>query len=365
MKPRWVVTLIAAASLSLAACGQGGTPAATPTPVPVDQPPAEVTLAGVVQTDLAAPWAVAFTPDGGALITERDTGLVRYRSGQGEITDLGVVPEVVAEGEGGLLGITLDPRNPDIMFVYITAASDNRILRMPWSTVGLGDATVILDGIEKATFHNGGRIIIGPDGHLYVGTGDAGEPDIAQDPTRLAGKVLRVTTDGEVPPGNPISDSPVWTLGHRNVQGLAFDAQGQLWASEFGTSIADELNVLTAGGNYGWPIHEGAAQAPGFIDPVAQWSPTSLASPSGIAITTDASPAVYVASLRGEVLWQVPIQDGRAGEPRAVELGDLGRLRTVDVTPQGSLWLTTNNTDGRGEPRPTDDRIVELKLTNS
>lgn len=363
---RFGVAVIALGLLiPLSACGSGGTPAATPTSANVAVPALKPTITSNLETDLAAPWAVAFTADGGALITERDSATIYYRSPDGVRKPLGVVPGVEPEGEGGLLGIALDPSEPEALYVYITAANDNRVLRMEWSTDGLEDPTVILAGIEKASFHNGGRIIIGPDQHLYIGTGDAGDPDIAQDVQKLAGKVLRITTTGQIPNDNPFPGSPVWTLGHRNVQGLAFDSDERLWASEFGTSIADELNVLTPGSNYGWPLYEGAANAPGFVDPVAQWSPTSLASPSGIAVVDGENPAVYVASLRGEVLWQVPIKDGRAGTPVGVDLGDLGRLRTVDLSPEGTLWLMTNNTDGRGDPRDNDDRLVELTLSES
>ncbi len=169
-----------------------------------------------------------------------------------------------------------------------------------------------------------------------------------------------------MPSDNPFPGSPVYSVGHRNVQGLAFDSAGRLWATEFGAKDADELNRIDPGGNYGWPIVEGMAttdspQLPdGYVDPQAQWSPTSLASPSGIAIVDDVA---YVASLRGEVLWQVPLVGDRAGEPIALDLGELGRLRTIEAMPDGTLWLMTSNTDGRGDARDGDDRILVLRLS--
>lgn len=310
-------------------------------------------MTGTVVEGLSAPWDVAVLPDGSALVTERDSARI-VRVQDGVATEVRVVPGVVPDGEGGLLGLAV---RDDSVYAYLTSADDNRVVRMAWDGQGLGEPEPVVTGIPKSGIHNGGRIAFGPDGMLYIATGDAAEPDLAQDPASLAGKILRVTPDGDVPQDNPTAGSPVFSLGHRNVQGLAFDDSGQLWASEFGTSSADELNVIIPGGNYGWPIHEGAAADPAYIDPVAQWSPTSLASPSGIAILDD---VVYVASLRGQVLWQVPIVGESAGEPVAAQLGDLGRLRTVIVGPDGRLWLMTSNTDGRGEPRDGDDRVVVL-----
>ena len=240
----------------------------------------------------------------------------------------------------------------------MTTETDNRVIRVPLDDPSAAPED-ILTGIPKAGIHNGGRIAFGPDGDLYVATGDAGQPDLAQDPASLAGKILRVDPEGGVPDDNPFPASPVWSLGHRNVQGLAFDSQGRLWATEFGSKDADELNLIEPGANYGWPLVEGTGNDPAYVNPQAQWTPTSLASPSGLAIVDDVA---YVASLRGEVLWQVPLVDGRAATPIALDLGDLGRLRTVEALPDGSLWLMTSNTDGRGDPRDADDRILVLKL---
>ncbi|MBD0292864.1 MAG: PQQ-dependent sugar dehydrogenase, partial [Jiangellaceae bacterium] len=200
-------------------------------------------------------------------------------------------------------------------------------------------------------------LIFGPDGKLYIGTGDAGSPSRAQDRDSLGGKILRLEPDGSVPADNPFGDSPVFSYGHRNVQGLAFDDDGNLWASEFGQNRWDELNLIRPGQNYGWPEVEGIGDDDRFVNPVAQWS-TDEASPSGIAFVRD---TIFMAALRGERLWQIPVQDGRAGEPRDFAVDEFGRLRTVEPAPDGALWLVTSNTF-RGHPRNGDDRILRVTL---
>ena len=309
-------------------------------------------------SDLVSPWGLARLDDGSALVSERDTGRIVQVAADGSQTEIAQIPQAAPDGEGGLLGIAIDPSGA-WLYAYVTTETDNRVIRVPLDDPSAAPED-ILTGIPKAGIHNGGRIAFGPDGDLYVATGDAGQPDLAQDPASLAGKILRVDPEGGVPEDNPFPASPVWSLGHRNVQGLAFDSQGRLWATEFGSKDADELNLIEPGANYGWPLVEGTGNDPAYVNPQAQWTPTSLASPSGLAIVDDVA---YVASLRGEVLWQVPLVDGRAATPIALDLGDLGRLRTVEALPDGSLWLMTSNTDGRGDPRAADDRILVLKLS--
>lgn len=363
-------------AIGVALTGCTSAPQATPELAqPLGTAPS-LSITGVHAEGFIAPWGLALLNGGSSLVSERDSATIWNISADGERTLMGTLPDVTPDGEGGLLGIAVSPNSPDTLFAYVTTAQDNRVLRATLGSDGLFDIQPVIDGIPRASIHNGGRILFGPDGMLYIATGDAGDPDIAQDPDNLGGKVLRITPEGRVPTDNPFPDSPVFTLGHRNVQGLTFDDDGRLWASEFGTNIADELNLLVPGGNYGWPMYEGTARDPEFIDPVVQWSPTSLASPSGIAYVGGDYPAIYVASLRGEVLWEVPIVGDRAGEPRAVDLtlnaaangndlggASLGRLRTIDVAPDGSLWIMTSNTDGRGQPRPGDDRIVQVLIT--
>lgn len=347
-----VVRLLTAAFL-LAGCNATGTvtaPSRGPEPA---APLSGVRVAGTVATGLEVPWGITFLPDGSALVSERDTGRI-VRVSEGLSTAVGTVDGVTPRGEGGLLGIA---HTGDWLYAYFTAPTDNRVVRMTWDGVALGKPEIVLAGIPKANIHNGGRIIFGPDGMLYVATGDAGDQDSAQDRASLGGKVLRISPTGSVPKDNPFESSPVLSLGHRNVQGLAFDAQNRLWASEFGQSDVDELNLIKPGSNYGWPACEGACGKESYVDPVVQWKPTSIASPSGLAISGDYA---YVASLRGQSVWEVPL-DG-SGKATSLDLGDLGRLRTIESAPDGSMWLSTSNTDGRGDPRNGDDRIVRLTV---
>jgi len=324
---------------------------------------ADVNLSRTITTGLNTPWGLAFLPDGSALISERDSGLIKRVTPAGRVTTVGRVKGAIPQGEGGLLGIAAVPSgNPTAIYAYATTSQDNRVVRIAWNGTSLGKQTPILTGIAKADYHDGGRILAGPNSTLFVATGDAGNPRSAQDLKSLNGKILRVDLQGRPAAGNPFKNSRVYSLGHRNVQGLAFDASGQLWASEFGERKADELNRIQAGKNYGWPLVEGSSTDPRFVNPFTQWKPTSLASPSGIAILNDTA---YVASLRGEVLWQVPLSGTDARKATAAKLGDLGRLRTINVAPDGSLWLITGNTDGRGSPRPGDDKVLRLTASES
>jgi glucose/arabinose dehydrogenase len=322
-----------------------------------------VHVARVVATGLHAPWGIAVLPDGSALVSQRDDDTIVRVTPQGSVSTVGTVSGVDGTGEGGLLGIALAPAYPKdpSLYAYFTAGAQNVVARMTYTGGRLSDQRQIFGGIPSGPIHNGGRIAFGPDGMLYVGTGEAGRGTPAQDPRDLGGKILRLTPDGRPAPGNPTPGSPVWTLGHRNVQGLAWDAQGRMWASEFGQNTWDELNQIVAGDNYGWPVVEGRGhtQQARFHDPVRVWH-TDVASPSGIAI---ADGSVFMASLRGERLWQIPLLAHGTGPPRALLVHRYGRLRAVAVAPDGSLWVLTNNTDGRGSPRTGDDRIVRLTLS--
>lgn len=303
-------------------------------------------------TGLQAPWSLTFY-DGVALVSERDTARILEIAADGEVREVGIVPGVTPGGEGGLLGIAAHETS---LYVYATTADGNRVARFPLTgsagSLGLGEPEPILTGIPAAGNHNGGRLAFGPDGMLYVTTGDAGQPALAQDLDSLAGKILRLTPDGGVPADNPISGSPVFSYGHRNPQGIAWAADGTMYASEFGQNTWDELNVIVGGCNYGWPAVEGIADRSGFIDPILQWSPED-ASPSGIAVRGG---RIYVANLRGERLRVVTIANPNSPVNR--DLVGYGRLRDAVVTPDGELWVLTNNTDGRGEPGPDDDRIL-------
>ena len=336
----------------------GSGPAATTSPTTTATRVARPRVAGDVATGLSVPWGLAFLPDGTALVSERDTELVKAVDPSGDVRTVGRVRGVDGTGEGGLLGLAVSPdfESDRTVFVYFTRGSENVVARLTYDGDGLSGQRTVLDGIPAGPIHDGGRIAFGPDGYLYVGTGESGQTDLSQDRESLGGKILRITPDGDPAPGNPFAGSPVWSLGHRNVQGLAWDSRGRLWAAEFGQNTWDELNRIEPGENYGWPVVEGRADDERYVDPVRQWR-TSEASPSGIAVAED---SVFMAALGGTRLWQVPIPGGRAGRPTALMREDYGRLRTVVAAPDGSLWVTTSNRDGRGAPRDGDDRIVRL-----
>lgn len=315
---------------------------ASPTPVAAALP--SLSYEGDAATGLGVPWSVVALDDGSLLVSDRETGEIRRISGTTDEV-IGSIPEAAAAGgEGGLLGLAVDPVGaPDAVFAYYTAEADNRVVRLPYDGGALGEPEPILTGIPKGDIHNGGRIAVGPDGALWIGTGDAGRRQDAQDPGSLAGKILRTGRDGAVPPDNPTPGSPVYSLGHRNVQGLAWDTDGALWATEFGPEVDDELNVIRAGGNYGWPEVTGAPGDARFVDAQVVWPSTASSSPSGMAIVDDVA---YIGGLRGQRLWQVPLRGGTAGEPVSHLDGDHGRLRDVAAAADGSLLVATNEAGG-------------------
>ncbi|MFI5872840.1 PQQ-dependent sugar dehydrogenase [Streptomyces sp. NPDC051445] len=376
--------LAASALLGTAGCSSGGDggpsgasvsaspsrSAAQSSPAAEETPPAKGTVEVVrtVAEGLNTPWGLVPLAEGGLLVASRDKGTItRVDTRTGKKTELGEVPGVSAAGEGGLLGLALSPdyASDRMVYAYFTSASDNRIVRMiydPARPAGdqLGAPDTVFKGIPKGMIHNGGRIAFGPDRMLYVGTGESGDRGLAQDTKSLGGKILRLTPEGEPAPGNPFPDSAVYSYGHRNVQGLAWDAKQRLFAAEFGQNTWDELNAIEPGADYGWPAAEGRTQDAKFRNPVAQWH-TADASPSGIAY---AEGSVWMAGLRGQRLWRVPLKGTAASaDPQAFLEGDYGRLRTVVSAGGGTLWVTTSNTDGRGDPKKGDDRILELRVS--
>ncbi|MFJ9022874.1 PQQ-dependent sugar dehydrogenase [Streptomyces sp. NPDC102259] len=344
--------------------------AAQSSPAAEETPPAKGTVKVVrtVAEGLNTPWGLAPLPEGGLLVASRDEGTItRVDTETGEKTELGEVPGVSAAGEGGLLGLALSPdyASDRMVYAYFTSASDNRVVRMiydPARPAGdqLGAPDTVFKGIPKGMIHNGGRIAFGPDRLLYVGTGESGDRGLAQDKKSLGGKILRLTAEGEPAPGNPFPDSPVYSYGHRNVQGLAWDSKQRLFAAEFGQDTWDELNAIVPGADYGWPTAEGKSEDTKFRNPTAQWH-TDDASPSGIAY---AEGSVWMAGLKGQRLWRVPLKGTAASaDPQAFLRGEYGRLRTVVSAGGDKLWVTTSNTDGRGDPEQGDDRILELQVS--
>lgn len=320
----------------------------------------------VIARGLEAPWGLAFTPDGEALVTERDSGRLLSLDSSGNVEEVQTLP-ASGVGEGGLLGIALSPdyERDGLIYAYYTTDEDNRVVRFREGE----EPEPILTGIPVNSYHDGGRIAFGPDGDLYIGTGDAGDRPSAQDINSLGGKILRITPEGEVPEDNPFPGNPVYSYGHRNVQGLAWDASGQLYATEFGQDRFDEVNRIVPGGNYGWPEVEGVGGEPAYIDPISTW-PTSEASPSGATfLVNGAIPQwegnFFMAGLRGQRLWRLVLDpDGNVTEREELLRGQAGRLRHVTQAPDGSLWILTSNRDGRGSPVPDDDRIIRLGLAN-
>ncbi|MET0319715.1 MAG: PQQ-dependent sugar dehydrogenase [Duganella sp.] len=344
--------LALAFTATLAACGGSSDHDNPDAPVPPN------TGTGVTQvaTGLQAPWSIAFYK-GTTLVSERDTARIVVVGANGALTAVATIAAVDGGGEGGLLGIAV---RDDYLYTYLTVGTENRIVRYALTGSGagvrLGAAQTLLAGIPAANIHNGGRIAFGPDGMLYATAGDAGNTSRAQDLGSLGGKILRLTPDGAVPADNPFAGSFVYSYGHRNPQGLAWAADGTLYASEFGQDTWDELNLIKAGGNYGWPVVEGQARDSRYIDPLQQWS-TATASPSGMAINGG---YIYIANLRGQRIRQIPLANPGTATDRYTT--EYGRLRDVVNGPDGKLWVLTNNTDGRGTPRTGDDRILGIPL---
>ncbi len=365
------------------ATGPAATPSspATPASTPATTTSATATLSApswppatavaavrVLARDLAVPWGLARLDDGSYLVSLRDEARIVRVTPSGAVSPVpatganGRVAGVRPEGEGGLLGIAFAPGDQSTLFAYLTSRDDNRVVSMPYRDGRLGPLTALLTGIPKAGNHNGGRLAFGPDGMLYVTTGDAGERPNAQDRRSLGGKILRITRSGAPAPGNPFPGSPVWSYGHRNVQGIGWDSAGRMYASEFGQNTWDELNRIEPGRDYGWPDVEGMGTAAdvrrGYTRPLAVWR-TSDASPSGIAVGRG---AVWMAALRGQRLWRVPLaDDGSVGRPQALLQGRYGRLRAATFDADGSLVVITSNRS-RGNPTADDDRMLRVTL---
>lgn len=330
-------------------------PAAPPTPAAPLATAVDPSSPQVLVTGLEVPWGLAFLPGGEALVSERASGRVlRVPAAGGEPVEVTAFDDVDDTGEGGLLGLAVSPSfaQDGLVYAYYTGQDDNRVVRFALDRPT--EREPVITGIPKGRIHNGGRLAFGPDGHLYVGTGEAGNEALAQDDDSLGGKVLRATADGDPVAGGSL----VFSKGHRNVQGIDFDDAGRVYSVEFGQNAFDEVNVVSQGSNGGWPQVEGAGDGGGrFLAPVVVWD-TSEASPSDGAVVGD---TLYVAALQGRRLWSVPLDGaGGAGAPESLLQREFGRLRTVEQAPDGALWVLTSNRDGRGDPESDDDRILRL-----
>jgi quinoprotein glucose dehydrogenase len=334
--------------------------------------------------NLEIPWSLLFLPEGRALVSERPGRIRLITEGALQGSPYAVM-EVSHTGEGGLMGLAAHPEFPEKPFIYAmhTYREGTRIFNRVVRLEDMGDEgridRVIIDGIPGGRFHNGGRIAFGPDGNLYVTTGETFQADLAQDPRSLGGKILRLTPQGGNPEDNPFAGSPVYSLGHRNPQGLAWHPEsGELFSSEHGPSGEygkhghDEINLILGGGNYGWPVIIGAGLSPEYRDPLILWKRTTP--PSGITfysgdLLEDTRGDLFVATLRSESLIRIKLarEDG-AYTPwrierwfnRAHKKGRYGRIRDVVEGPDGRLYFLTSNRDGRGTIRPGDDRIYRI-----
>lgn len=367
------VSLVLVGSLAGCTAGTAGeTPpaASTPTPsqtglaagIPLGEP--SVLAEGITGT----PWELVVMDSGSSLVSFRDTGSIGELTASGEVREVAVIGDAVIQGTSGVLGIAVlegEEGEPSYLYAFYTADDSQRIVRAPLTgtsgSYALGAFETVLEGIPAGERHNAGRIAFGPDGLLYAATGDPDQTH-AQDPGSLAGKILRLTPDGEVPADNPTAGSYVYSLGHRNIEGFDWSADGTMWASEFGEDAWDELNQIVPGGNYGWPEIEGEGGAPDFIDPVLTWS-VADASPAGIAVVDD---TVFMANLRGESLMAIDVSDPANATFTTYFRGEFGRLREVDLAPDGeSLLVLTSNSDSNGEPREGDERLLSVPLESA
>ncbi len=315
----------------------------------------------IVATDLEIPWEIVFLDNEVILVAERKGRLIKIENGLKRT--IAQIDEVKSEGEGGLLGMALHPNFSENkwLYLYMTVDRDsgtkNEVRRYSLGENGISDGEIILSGIEGAIIHNGGRLKFGPDGYLYVATGDANQTNLAQNLDYLAGKILRIKDDGSIPTDNPF-ENEIYSYGHRNVQGIAWDSEGRLWATEHGPSTMDEVNLIVAGGNYGWPEITGNETREGMITPVINSGTNETWAPSGMEIVDD---WIYFVGLRGQNLYRMKAQTENIELERLLD-GVYGRMRFIRFGKDGYFYIGTNNRDGRGQPKTDDDKIVKIFL---
>ncbi len=367
--PGRLVALSALATTVLAGCSfgppppdQSGSPPKLPSPTASPSPSGDAgqTAVEVIAKHLAVPWGLAFLPDGTGLVTERDSFRILKIGPDAGTDGLTVTPvqtltDVASGGEGGLLGLAVSPnyKTDQTIFIFYSTAQDNRIASMKLG----GTPTPIVTGIPHGTSDNGGQLGFGPDGLLYATTGDAGNAPSAADPNSLAGKVLRMTPEGKPAPGNP-GNSLVYASGFHDPQGLTWDSTKRFYVTDVGQNTADELNVVQPGKNYGWPAVEGQANNQNYVDPLVQWKPTE----AGCAGVAASGPVLITACLAGTRAYLIQLTNTGTvlGAPADVLDNRFGRLRSVATAPDGSVWMTTSNKDGQGNPGPDDDRILRI-----
>lgn len=316
----------------------------------------------IVAENLQIPWEIAFLPNGELLVTERPGRVLKIGADR-QIYEIQGVRHV---GEGGLLGMAIHPNftNNSFVYLYLTSTSNgsivNRVERYQLENDSLSGREVILQGIKGAPNHDGGRIEFGPDGYLYIATGDAQQPSLSQDTSSLNGKILRVRDNGSIPPDNPFGNA-VYSYGHRNVQGLTWDSEGRLWATEHGRSGVlsglDELNLIEPGKNYGWPEIQGDETRSGMETPVIHSGASVTWAPAGAEYLNN---SIFFAGLRGATLYEAKLSGTSVATLLKHFAGDYGRLRAVRLGPDGYLYITTSNQDGRGRPNPGDDKIIRI-----
>ncbi|WP_058484262.1 PQQ-dependent sugar dehydrogenase [Legionella spiritensis] len=316
-------------------------------------------LISIQAKHLIVPWALDFLPGQRILLTQRggDIYVINRDKPNTGGQRLARIDGVAAVGEGGLLGLAIHPdfKNNHYVYLYYTYRSKdryfNKVVRYRLEKSSLNNPTILLDNIPSASTHNGGRMRFGPDGYLYITTGDAQTPANAQNLNSLAGKILRIKDDGGIPADNPFPGSPVYSYGHRNPQGIAWDANGQLWATEHGPVSHDEINRILPGENYGWPLIQGKKTRRGMNSPVLE-SGNDTWAPSGADIVKG---VLYFAGLRGRTLYGYDLKSKRLNRYFSAQLG---RLREVKLGPDQLLYITTNNRDGRGVPTTDDDLLL-------
>ncbi|HYV41722.1 MAG TPA: PQQ-dependent sugar dehydrogenase [Thermoanaerobaculia bacterium] len=332
-----------------------------------------------VVTGLEVPWSIAFTSATRILVTERPGRVRVVENGVLRSAPLAVISDVESRGETGLMGLTLAPDYEKSRFLYVAHAYAVpggirvRIVRFHDDGTGLSQRKVILEGLPAARFHAGCRLRFGPDGKLYVTTGDATTREIAQQLDSLGGKTLRLNPDGTIPADNPFPGSPIFSYGHRNSQGLDWQpGTGLQFQTEHGPSGfdgpggGDEVNIVEKGKNYGWPVVHHKMSREGMVSPLLEFTPAIA--PSGASFVTGSKlPALkgdfLFACLIGERLMRVrldPADSRRVLDTEPLFVHEYGRLREVQNGPDGAIYFTTSNRDGRGSVRRGDDRILRL-----